>query len=326
MPEQNLNKLIKDCITPVEFYVRGDQTIQKNLEELQGLHIEQKIIYFYVVDEGHKLLGIVPTRKMLLSSPQALIKDIMDHSVIKAHKEQTLLDVIEIMEKNRLLAVPVVDDKGKLCGMIDVQTYMQGTFDIADTRHRLDVFQFIGLTLEEGKKFSIFEGYKLRMPWIVCNMVGGLLCAIISRYNEHVLSKVLILAFFIPLVLTLSESISMQSMTQSLQFVKQSKTNIKYLYLKALKEWKTVSLISLTAGTIIGSLSLLWGDGIMPSFVIGFGIFISVMISSFFGTLIPIILHSRKLDPRVASGPVVLTLADVLTTLIYLSLASWWLL
>jgi magnesium transporter len=326
LQEQNLDRLVKDCITPVEFFVRGDQTIKTNLQDLQGKHVEQKIIYFYVVDNEHKLLGIVPTRKMLLSPPQTLIKDIMDHSVIKAHQKQTLLDVIEIMEKNRLLAVPVVDDNGKLCGMIDVQTYMEGTFNIADTRHRLDVFQFIGLTLEEGKKFSIFEGYKLRMPWIFCNMVGGLLCAIISRYNEDVLSRVLILAFFIPLVLTLSESISMQSMTQSLQYVKQSKTTFKYLYLKAIKEWKTVSIISLTAGTVIGSLSLLWGDGLMPSFVIGFGIFSSVMISSFFGTLIPIILHSRQLDPKVASGPVVLTLADVLTTLIYLSLASWWLL
>lgn len=325
MEEQDLNRPVTNCLSRVEFYIRGDQTIQKNLQELQGKHLEQKIIYFYVVDENHKLLGIVPTRKMLLCPPETPVKEIMDHSVIKAHTNQTLLDVIEIMEKNRLLAVPVVDDEGKLLGMIDVQTYMEGTFNIADTRHRLDVFQFIGLTLEEGKKFSIMQGYRLRMPWIFCNMIGGLLCAIISRYNEHVLSKVLILAFFIPLVLTLSESISMQSMTQSLQYVKQSKTTFKHLYLKALKEWKTVSLIACSSGLVIGSLSLLWGDGLMPSFVIGFAIIVSVTISSFFGTLIPIILHSKKLDPKVASGPVVLTLADVLTTLIYLSLASWWL-
>lgn len=326
MQDEELNHLIKDHITPVDFFVRGDQTIKENLHQLRGKHLEQKIIYFYVVDENHKLIGIVPTRKMLLSDPQTKISDIMDHSVIRVHTGQTLVDAIDLMEKKRLLAVPVVDEQNTLLGVIDVQTYMKGAFNVADTQHRLDIFQFIGVTLEEGKKASVFQGYCQRMPWIFCNMVGGLLCAMISRYNENVLQKVLLLAFFIPLVLTLSESISMQSMTQSLQSVKQSKTSFKFLYLKAFKEWKIVFLIALTSGVTIGAASILWKDGIMPSLVIASAIFISVMFSSIFGTLFPIILHAKSLDPKVASGPVVLTLADVLTTLIYLSLASWWLL
>ena len=326
MLDHDLKKPLKDCLTPIDFFVRGDLTIKENLRFLQGRHLEHKIIYFYVVDENHKLLGIVPTRKMLLCKPDTLIETIMDQNVIRANIDQTVLEAIEMMEKKRLLAIPVVDEDGRLLGAIDVQTYLEDSFNAADTQHRIDVFQLIGLTLEEGKKISVKQGYRLRMPWIFCNMIGGLLCAIISRYNEVVLSKVLILAFFIPLVLTLSESISMQSMTQSLQTVKNSKTSFKYLYLRAIKEWKIVFLIALSSGLTIGSASLLWGDGIKPSFVIGFGILISVMLSSIFGTLIPILLHSKKLDPKVASGPVVLTLADVLTTFLYLSLASWWLL
>jgi magnesium transporter len=326
MLEHDLSRPITETLSPIDFYVRGDLTIKENLKILRNKHLEHKIIYFYVVDKQHKLLGIVPTRKMLLSEPRAKIKDIMDHNVICAHAGQTAIDAVELMEKNRLLAIPVIDNEGKLIGAIDVQTYMQKDFNIADTQHRLDVFQLIGLTLEEGKKISIKENYRLRMPWIFCNMVGGLLCAVISRYNEQVLSKVLLLAFFIPLVLTLSESISMQSMTQCLQSVKNSQASFKYIFLRSLKEWKVVLLIALTSGIVIGSLSLLWGDGFKPSLTIGIGIIFSVMLSSFFGTLIPIILHSKSLDPKVASGPVVLTLADVLTTLLYLSLASWWLL
>lgn len=323
---ENLQRPIKECITPINFSLQGDDTIEKALFELQGKHLEHKIIYFYVVDKENKLLGIVPTRKLLLSSPSTLIKHIMDHSVIRINCDQTLLEALEVLEKNRLLALPVVDEKGKLLGLIDIQSYMQEAYNLSDTKIRSDIFQLMGLTIQEGKKQSIFYGYRLRMPWIFCNMFGGLTCAIISRFHEEVLAKVLLLAFFIPLVLTLSESVSMQSMTQSLQTIRKPKTSKKSLLLNSLKEWKTVFLISLTSGLIIGSLSLLWGDGLKPSLTIGIGIFISVIISSFFGTITPILLHARSLDPKVASGPVVLTVADILTTLIYLTLASWWLL
>ena len=100
MLENELTKSLKDCLTPIDFFVRGDLSIKENLRFLQGRHLEHKIIYFYVVDEKHRLLGIVPTRKMLLSDPHTLINDIMDKTVIKAHINQTVLEAIELMEKS----------------------------------------------------------------------------------------------------------------------------------------------------------------------------------------------------------------------------------
>jgi len=126
--------------------------------------------------------------------------------------------------------------------------------------------------------------------------------------------------------LTLSESVSMQSMTQSLQFLRKSKLSFRFAFQKIIREWKTVVFLSLTAGVFVGSVSLLWKEGIFASSTIGIGIFVSVILSSSFGTFIPILLHAFKLDPKVASGPVVLMFADVLTTLFYLTLASYWLL
>ena len=87
-----------------------------------------------------------------------------------------------------------------------------------------------------------------------------------------------------------------------------------------------VSLLALTSGVIVGGLSLLWGDGWRPPIAIGVGIIISVTISGAMGAAIPLILHSRNLDPKVAAGPVVLMFADVITTAIYLGLSTWWLL
>ncbi len=232
---------------------------------------------------------------------------------------------MEFLESHRLLALPVIDDNKKFIGVIDVDLYLDESVDVVNSRRRFDIFQMIGVYLEEGKSVSIFNSYKRRMPWIFCNMIGGFACAIISRIYEGVLAQVLLLAMFIPLVLTLSESISMQSMTQSLELTR-SKHKFRYMFFRVFRETNVVALIAITCGIIVGGMSLFWGQGIFPALVIAVGISVSVYITAIIGALVPIIIHAQTLDPKVASGPVVLMFADVITTLIYLSLATWWLL
>jgi magnesium transporter len=87
-----------------------------------------------------------------------------------------------------------------------------------------------------------------------------------------------------------------------------------------------VFFLGLTCGIIVGGLSLLWGNGLPPAISIASGIILSVTITGTVGAAVPLILHAWKLDPKVAAGPVVLSLADVITTIIYLGLSTWWLL
>ena len=273
--------------------------------------------------KSEKLVGVVPTRRLLLDEPETPITEIMSTHLISLRGDQTLQEAMEFLETHHLLALPVVDEKNHLLGLIDVGIYLEEKIDVASSRHRSDIFQMIGMYIEEGKKVSPWEGYRSRMPWIFCNMFGGFACAIISRVFEIVLSKVLLLAMFIPLVLTLSESISMQSMTQSMQLLKRHRRTWKYTLGSLIREWQVVALLAVSSGVIVGTVSLLWGDGIGPGFIIMFGIMFSVYITSSIGSAIPLILHARKWDPRVAAGPVVLMFADVLTTLIYLSLGNF---
>ena len=326
MSSHNLNKLIKDQIKPVETLLYESDQVKESLQKIKEKHLDPRIIYFYVIDQEGKLKGFLSTRTLLLSDGEKKIKDIMDTSVIKLFNNSTYKQAMEHFASNSLLAIPVVDENNKMLGVVDVDMYTDGAYDIANARHRSDLFQIIGYSLEDEKGISILKGYRFRMPWIFCNMIGGILCAIISRFNEHVLSQVIVLAMFIPLVLTLSESISMQAMTHSLQYIRRPRFSLKSSFLKALREWQIIGLMALSSGIIVGIVSLFWEDGILPSLVIGLGIIVSVSISASFGLFFPIILHKLKMDPKVASGPVVLMLADVLTTALYLGLASWWLL
>src|SRR5262249_40149177 len=157
-------------------------------------------------------------------------KEIMGRSVVRLKEEQTLEEAMELLSNHQLLALPVVDQKQKLKGVIDIQLYLEESFDVAGARHSSDVFQILGLTLEMGKRKSPWKNYQIRMPWILCNMAGGICCAIISFLYQDVLAKVLLLAMFIPLILTLTESISMQSMTQSLHWVRQTNLSWKRIF------------------------------------------------------------------------------------------------
>ncbi|MBY0528758.1 MAG: magnesium transporter [Rhabdochlamydiaceae bacterium] len=325
MTHTDYSRPVKDFAIAIHTMLKVDQTIEEAIESLRMRKIDEKVIYFYVVDDSERLQGVVPTRTLLLKDPRSSIADVMKKGVISLKETQTLQEAIELLASHHLLALPVVDEELRLKGAIDIQLYLEETIDLADARHSHDVFQILGLTLEEGKQRTPWKSYRIRMPWILCNMVGGVACAVISWIFELVLAKFLLLAMFIPLILTLSESISMQSMTQSLHLVRHPKISWRKVFERVFIEGRMVLLLSSTCGVTVGLVSLLWGGGVMASLTIAVSLLVSISVSASIGASIPLLLHAKQLDPKVASGPVVLMFADVITTLIYLSLATWWL-
>lgn len=323
MTEKDLTRPLRDFIAPVRTTIHVEHTVEEALRYLREKRITDEIIYIYVVDEERKLIGVVSTRRLLLTDPKTPITEIMSAHLVSLKGDQTLQEAMEFLETHHLLALPVVDEINHLLGVIDVGLYLEEKVDVVSSRRRSDIFQMIGLYIEEGKRPSAWKGYRSRMPWIFCNMFGGVACAVISRIFELVLAKVLLLAMFIPLVLTLSESISMQSMTQTMQLLKKNHRTWAYTLGSLFREWQVVALLAISSGIIVGAVSLFWGEGIAPGFVITFGIMVSVYLTSTIGSVIPLLIHARKWDPRVAAGPVVLMFADVLTTLIYLSLGTY---
>ena len=326
MTKRDLTKPVKDFVSDVQTVIYHDQTIEEALAAVRGKDVTEKIIYFYVLDEKDKLLGVVSTRKLLLNDPKQKISEVMEKSVISLQGSQSLREAMEFLESHHLLALPVVDEERHFLGVIDVQLYFDEQVDIAYSKRRGEIFQMIGYYIEDGRKLTPIKSYRYRMPWIFCNMIGGFACAAISKYFDAVLSHVIVLAMFIPLLLTLSESISMQSLTQSMQVLRRGKTSMTVIARTIWDEWKVLGILASSCGVIVGLISLLWGGGVVSGLVIMLGIGISVFISASIGAVVPLLLHKRKWDPKVASGPVVLMFADVLTTAIYLSLDTWWLL
>jgi len=317
---------IKRFIRPIETVLSSEYTIEEALGKLREKPLKEKILYFYVVDPEGKLVGILPTRKFLLSYPSTKIKDVMDKSYVFVEDSCSVEKAMELFVEKRLMALPVIDSAGKLQGVIDVYFCIKEGFQADGNTVTQDIFQMVGLSLEQKQGQKASHGFRMRMPWLLFNIVGGLTCAAISDYYENVLAKFLMLAMFIPLVLTLSESISMQAMTVSLHSLHSRDKGVRPVIMRLFHELRTVIFLGLVCGSGVGIASLFWGGGWHPSSLIAISICVSMCASALFGAVLPILLHTMRLDPKLAAGPIVLMLADIFTTFVYLSLSTWWLL
>lgn len=323
-PPSDLSRPARDFVSPVDTTLQADLSVGEALALLRRRKPEHGVIYFYVVDSDNRLLGVVPTRSLLLSSPATPVRDLMNTAVVKVHDDFTLEEVLEAFALHRLLALPVVDHDDHLLGFIDVRLYAEEAVDLAQA-HRADhLFQIIGLSVERARQGSAVAGFKVRMPWLMCNLASGITCAIIGAVFSDVLEAVVLLAMFFPLVLTLSESVSMQAMTIGLQFMQGPRVAWKLVRKRLNVEWKTAAMLGLAGGLLVAVASVFFPNAgpMHPAPVLAVSILVSMTISAIVGLGMPALLHASRLDPRVAAGPVVLMIADVLTTAAYLGLAT----
>lgn len=319
----DLNKrsaLLKTCVSKVHTTVLTTQTVAEAIARLQHKKTGSSILYIYVVDEAYHLKGVVSTRVLLVSAPDKSIESIMKSSIITMREEETLGHAMDAMQKNKLLAVPVVNQEGYFLGVIDLEHYVEQKLDIEQVNRRLNVFQLIGYHLKPKQELGVFRNYLKRMPWIVCNMLGGLICALISHTYSEVLTKLIILAFFIPLVLTLSESTSMQSLAETLHWIGDKAYKKSVLFYRILKELRTVILIAVTCAALMGFSSLFFEHSYLTSIILSLSILCSILCSTLIGAVMPIIFHKMKKDTKAAAGPITLMFADIVSTAIYLTI------
>lgn len=319
MKKQHLAHSTENYVRNSKHILELDQTIAEAICKVRNHHSHKDRPYYYVLDEKGHLIGIVSIRALLTQDPDAPLKDVVKTKVHTISSQQSMFDALAIMQKFHLLSIPVIK-KGIFIGVIEIQEYFDEELEVTSKRKRLQIFQMLGILVEEGPTQSIWRKYMHRMPWVFCNMLGGILCAVISDFYEVLLVNVIILAMFIPLVLSLSESISMQAMTVSIYLMTHKKHSWKKIFFYTFMETRLFFLIALTASVSVGALSLLWRQGIGPALVIFISIFSSIIITAIIGAVVPIGLHRWRLDPKVASGPIVLMFADVITTVIYLSI------
>lgn len=322
--EADLHRSVTEFMIPVGTTLHPDQTIAEACASLRRRQYKQKVTYLYVIDREARLAGIVPTRNLLFESGDKKVGDVMDQNIATLSSKANMKEAFHLLNQKKLLAVPVIDEDRRLLGVVEVfqdnELWEQAHIG---TGAQSDIFQIIGLSVEQAKLPTVWSEYRFRMPWLVCNIIAGLTCAFIASIFSKVLDDIVIIAMFIPLVLTLSESIAMQSMTMSLPYLHQEEVPWKRFLRRVFRDWRTALVIGVTCAFAMGAIFFLFEGATGLSFLaVGVSIILSMIVSAISGSFFPAMLHTFRLDPKVAAGPVILMLVDMAATGIYLGLSS----
>ncbi|MGD0519153.1 MAG: magnesium transporter [Thermoguttaceae bacterium] len=327
MPDDSVAKKLND---PIAQHMRGgfaslldDQTVGEALEMIRRQPPEGRIIYFYVLDGDGRLVGVVPTRRLLLNGPEKPIAEIMVREVIAVPQTATVLDGCEFFIMHRLLAFPVVDADRRMVGVIDVELYTAELGDIDRSERYDELFQLIGVHLSTAYRGTPLTAFRNRFPWLMCNIAGGILAAFIAGLFEGELQRVAALALFIPVVLAVAESISIQSLSLTLQLLRGQSPTLGTLLGKVRTEAATGLLLGIAAGIAVALAAWLWRGQYKIMLALLGGIAGGATCAAALGVAMPILLRVFRHDPRVAAGPIALALSDMITLLIYLHLARW---
>jgi len=301
--------------------VKAEQTVADALHDLRVQQPEGRIIYFYVLDDEDRLAGVVPTRRLLLSPPERKISEIMVTRVVTVPSTATIREVCELFLTHKFLAIPVLHDV-RMIGIVDVEVFAEGIDDLERTKQQEDLFQLLGMHLSAAQQSSPLAGFTSRFPWLLCNIAGGILAAILTYFFEPLLRDVVALALFVPVVLGLSESVSIQSVTLALHLCHGQKPTLASMWPKLRREALTGILLGAACGVILAFFSVAWLriPGVAMSLLAG--ISLGIAGSATFGLALPYGLRVLQRDPQVAAGPIALVVADMLALTIYFSVAQ----
>ena len=286
--------------------------ISKQAEEVD------EIYYIYVVNDAEKLKGVLSVKKLITTNTNTKISNIYNSDVRSVSAGVRQEEVAEIMDKYDLVAIPVVDEIGRLKGRIT----FDDVIDFVREEAEKDYQMASGISGDVEPRDKVWALLRARFPWLIIGMFGGILSSLVLSAHEASLNKVTELAFFIPLIAATAGNVGVQSSAIVVQSIASGVKDIERTSKRILKE-VSVALVTATffASLIFTYIYFSRGD-MNLTYSVSITLFIVILTASLFGTVIPLILNRLKIDPAVATGPFITTMNDILGLLIYLGIGQ----
>src|SRR5438067_12928861 len=209
----------------------ADMTIAEAFERIRREGVGERVIYFFAVDSDQRLVGVLPTRRLLTNALETPLRDIMVRRVVAIPATATVLDACEFFVLYKFFAFPVVDEQRRVVGLVDVSLFAEEMLEAGDREEPAhpvpafssdDIFEALGVRLAQLRGASPWRAFRYRFPWLLATVGVGTACALLAGVFEATLAGSLVIAFFLTMVLGLNESVSTQSMTLTIQALRVS--------------------------------------------------------------------------------------------------------
>ena len=296
----------------------------------QAEHMES-VYAVYAVDNDDKLMGILPLQKLLTTPVRSKILDVIEPNVISVKTNVSGEEVAQLMDKFDLVVLPVVDHLGRLVGKITIDDVV----DFIRKEQTEDIQKIGGMEAIDTPYMntSFTEMIKKRSPWLVVLLIGESFTATAMSFFEDQISKAVVLALFVPLIISSGGNTGSQASTLIVRALALNEISLSEWWRIMRKELR----VGLFLGVILGIVGFLrvavwsvfvnvYGPNWLPvALTIGFSLVGVVLWGNLIGSLLPIFLKKINLDPAVSSAPFVATLVDVTGLVIYFTVASFFL-
>ena len=304
------------------FSLDQDLTVREAISSLQDSEGYEMVFYVYVTDEHNHLVGVLSLRQLLTVPPVTKLYDIMSTNVLRVRTDMDQEEVAELVAKYNILAIPVVDDHGKLMGLITVDDVI----DVMREEANEDILRMAGTSEEE-----LLLGYKslkiaqLRLPWLLATLVGGVVTGSLMWYFRNTLEQVIMLISFIPVITGMGGNVGGQTSTIIVRGFATGRIDFSMLKQVFLKELRVGLIMGGVCGVVIAMVAMIWHHNMFLGLVVGLAMVTAITVAACMGVLVTAFFKKIGIDPAIASSPFVQTVNDITGILIYFSTATMFL-
>jgi magnesium transporter len=276
------------------------------------------VLYIYVTNRVGELLGVARIRDIIVAAPEARLADILQPAM--SVKDTTRLDELEsFFDENNISAVPVVDENNLMLGVVR----RRAVYDAVAERAEADHLKSQGIVGgEELRSMPIGVRSRRRLSWLSVNILLNVVAASVIAQFQDVLSAVIILAVFLPIISDMSGCSGNQAVAISMRELSLGIIRRADLFYVWRKEVVVGVINGATLGSLIAMIAWIWQGNGWLGLVVGLALAINTVLAVSIGGTVPIILKSLKIDPAVASGPILTTITDMCGFFLLLGSAS----
>lgn len=301
------------------FSLREEMTVREAIEAVQGAEDIEMVFYLYVTDEYNHLVGVLSLRQLLTVPPTARLKDIMIAEVISVRTDIDQEEVAHLVAKYNILAIPVVDEGNKLMGIITVDDVI----DVMREEATEDIYKMAGSSDEELLYgYKSFKIARLRLPWLITNLFGGVITGYLMWLFKATLEEVIALISFIPVITGMGGNVGGQSATIVVRGFATGRVDVSTMRRVFLKELRVGIIMGVVCGTTIGLVAFFWHHNPYLGLVVGLAMVTAMSVAASMGVVAPFFFKRVGFDPAIASTPFVQTANDITGILIYFGTAT----
>ncbi len=324
---KQINELLKypkdsaGSVMTTEFvYFNKDITVKEAFERIRKIGLVKETVYTCYVTEARQLLGVVTVLEMLVADEDERIEDIMETNVISVNTHDDQEHVARTMSKYDFAAMPVVDNENRIVGIVTFDDAM----DVMQEENTEDFAKMAAVMPAEDSYFktSVFQHAKSRIPWLLVLMLSAALTGMISTQFEAQIAMIPMLVSFMPMVMGTGGNCGSQSSTLIIRGMAIEEIRLRDFFKVIFKEFRVALLCSVVLAIVNGARIWITYSDPELAIVIALSIIGTVILAKLVGAMLPMAAKAVKLDPAIMATPLITTVVDSCSLLIYFTIAT----